>query len=52
MDRKNLSSCEVRKAQKLFCYHFRIDYCQCKANKAVDALSYFFQRRLDEEEKL
>ena len=44
MDIKSLSSKQVRWAQKLSRYHFQIDYCQSKANGAVDALSYFFQR--------
>ena len=49
---KNLSSRQVRWAQELFRYHFRIDYCQSKANKAADALSRFLRRSHDEEEKL
>ena len=52
MDTKNLSSCQVKWAQELFKYHFRIDYCQGKANRAADALSRFSQISLDEEEKL
>ena len=52
MDTKSLSSCQVRWAQKLFQYHFQIDYCQDKANGAADALSCFSQRSQDEEEKL
>ena len=38
MDTKSLSSRQVRWAQKLSCYHFRIDYYQDKANRAADAL--------------
>ncbi len=39
MDTKILSSRQVRWAQELSRYHFRIDYRQCKANGAADALS-------------
>ena len=49
MDMKSLSSSQVRLAQELSRYHFRFDYCQGKANGAVDALSRFFQR--DDKEK-
>ena len=52
MDTKSLSSCQVRWAQELFCYHFRIDYRQGKANGAVDALSRFSQRSQEEEDTL
>ena len=52
MDTKSLSSHQVRWAQELSRYHFRIDYRQGKANGAADALSRFPQRSLDEEEKL
>ena len=52
MDTKNLSSRQVRWAQELSWYHFRIDYRQGKANGAADALSRFPQRSHDEEEKL
>ena len=52
MDIKSLSSRQVRWAQELCHYHFRIDYCQGKANGAADALSRFPQRSLGEEEKL
>ena len=52
MDTKSLSSRQVRWAQELSRYHFRIDYRQGKANEAADALSCFPQRSLDEEEKL
>ena len=45
---KSLSSRQVKWAQELFRYHFRIDYCQGKANKAADALSRFPQRSLNE----
>ena len=43
MDMKSLSSKQVRWAQKLSCYYFQIEYCQDKANKAVDALSWYLQ---------
>ncbi len=39
MDMKSLSSRQVRWAQELSRYHFRIDYRQGKANGAADALS-------------
>ena len=48
MDTKNLSSRQVRWAQKLFRYHFRIHYCQSKANGAVDALSQYLQQSAEE----
>ena len=52
MDTKSLSSRQVRWAQELSRYHFRIDYCQGKANAAADALSRFPQRSQDEENEL
>ena len=52
IDTKSLSSRQVRWAQELSQYYFQIDYCQGKANAAVDALSRFLQRSQDEEEKL
>ena len=52
MDTKSLSSRQVRWAQELFQYHFRIDYRQGKANAAADALSRFPQRSQDEEDEL
>ena len=52
MDTKSLSSRQVRWAQELFQYHIRIDYRQCKANGAADALSRFFQRSPEGEKKL
>ena len=52
MDIKSLSSRQVRWAQELSRYPFRIDYQQGKANRAADALSRFPQRSLDEKEKL
>ena len=36
---KSLSSKQVQWAQKLSCYHFRINYYQGKANKTADTLS-------------
>ena len=51
MDTKSLSSRQIRWAQELSKYHFRIDYCQDKANEAADALSRFPQRNKDEKEK-
>ncbi len=52
MDTKSLSSRQVRWAQELSRYHFRIDYCQGKANAAADALSRFPQRSQAEENDL
>ena len=52
MDTKNLSSRQVRWAQELFCYHFRIDYRQGKANGAADTLSQYPQRNAVEEDAL
>ena len=52
MDTKSLSSKQVCWAQKLSQYHFRIDYCQGKANVATNALSRFPQRSQDEKEEL
>ena len=52
MDTKSLSSRQVRWAQELSRYHFRIDYHQGKANAAADALPQFSQRRQDEKDEL
>ncbi len=52
MDTKSLSSRQVRWAQKLSRYHFRIDYRQGKANGAADALFRYSQRSAEEEETL
>ena len=52
MDTKSLSSKQVYWAQELFQYHFQIDYCQAKANAAVDALLRFPQKSQDEENEL
>ena len=52
MDTKSLSSRQVRWAQKLSRYHFRIDYCQNRANKAIDTLSPYPQWSQNEEEIL
>ena len=52
LDTKSLSSRQVRWAQKLFCYHFWIDYCYGKANAAADGLSRFPQRSQDKEDEL
>ena len=49
MDIKSLSFCQICWAQKLLKYHFQIDYCQGKANRAADTLSRFFEQ--DEEKK-
>ena len=52
MDTKSLSSHQIHFAQKLSQYHFRIDYCQRKANATADALSRFPQRNPDKEKFL
>ena len=52
MDTKNLSSRQVRWAQKLFCYYLQINYYQGKANGAANALSQYLQRNAKEEENL
>ncbi len=52
MDTKSLSSRQVRWAQELSRYHFRIDYRQGKANGAADALSRYPQRSAEEEKIL
>ena len=49
IDTKSLSSRQVCWAQEMSCYHFRIDYCQGKVNKAADALSRYPQRTQGEE---
>ena len=41
IDIRSLSSRQVCWAQELFRYHFCIDYCQHKANKAADVLSRY-----------
>ena len=52
MDTKSSSYRQVRWAQKLSCYHFRIDYCQSKANGAADALFQYSQRNVKEKDAL
>ncbi len=52
IDTKSLSSRQVRWAQKLSRYQFRIDYRQGKANRAADALSRYPQWSAEEEETL
>ena len=52
MDTKSLSFRQVRWAQELSRYHFRIDYHQSKANGAADALFCFSLRNPKEKEKL
>ena len=52
METKSLSSKQVRWAQELSRYYFRIDYRQGKANGAADALSQYPQRSTKEEETL
>ena len=45
---KSLSSWQVRWAQELSCYHFRIDYWQGKANRVADALLQYSQWNIKE----
>ena len=52
MDTKSLSPRQVRSAQELSRYNFRIDYRQGKANGAGDALARYPQRSQGEEEVL
>ena len=52
MDTKSLSSRQVRWAQELSRYHFRINYRQSEANGAVDALSRYPQKSAEEEDTL
>ena len=47
-----MSSRQVRWAQELSRYHFRIDYRQGKANEVADALSCFPQKNQAKEDKL
>ena len=49
---KSLSSRQVCWAQELSRYHFQIDYCQGKANRAADTLSRYPQRSAEEEKTL
>ena len=48
MDTKSLSSRQVCWAQKLFRYHFYINYWQGKANIAADALLQYLQQNTKE----
>ena len=52
MDTKSLSFRQVRWAQELSRYHFRINYHQRKANGAADVLFRFPQRDDEEEANL
>ena len=52
IDMKSLSSRQVRWAQKLSHYYFRINYHQGKANGAAEALSCFSQMNQAEEDEL
>lgn len=52
MDIKNLSFKQVRWAQELSKYHFRIDCLQGKANKTADDLCQYPQRNTEEEKTL
>ena len=49
---KSLSSRQVRWAQELHRYHFRIDHRQRKANGAADALFCFSHRSQTKEDEL
>ena len=52
MDTKNLSSRQVYWVQELSRYHFCINYRQGKANRAANALFFYFQRSQSDEEIL
>ena len=52
MDTKSLSSKQVCWAQNLSHYHFQIDYCQGKANRAADALFQYPQQNVEKEKTL
>ena len=52
MDTKSLTSRQVRWAQELSHYYFRIDYRQGKANEAADTLSWYPQQSVEEENTL
>ena len=52
IDIKSSSSHQVRWTQKLFQYHFRINYCQKIVNGAADVLSHFPQKNQAKEDKL
>ena len=52
MNTKSLSFFQVCWAQELSQYHFQIDYCQRKANTAVDAVFRFSQRSQAKEKTL
>ena len=51
IDTKSLSSRQIRWVQKLFYYHFQIDYCQGKASAAADALLRFSQKSRDKKDE-
>ncbi len=52
MDTKSLSSQQVRWAQELSKYHFRIDYRQGEANGAADIFSRYPQQNAEEKKTL
>ena len=52
MESKSWSLRQVHRAQELSHYQFQIDYRQNKANRAVDALSWYPQRNTEEEKTL
>ena len=49
MDTKSLSSKQVCWAQELSRYHFQINYCQNKANRAANTLLRYFWQSVEEE---
>ena len=49
MDTKSLSSRQVHWAQELSRYYFQINYCQSKANGAIDTLSRYPQWSAEKE---
>ena len=52
IDTKNLSFGQVSWAQNNLCYHFQIDYCQGKTNKATDILFQYSQQSAKEKKTL
>ncbi len=52
MDTKSLSFRQVRWAQELSKYYFRIDYQQDKANRATDGLFRYPQQSAEKKETL
>lgn len=49
MDSKGLSFRQIYKALEVFQYHFQINYCQGKTNKASHIFFWYFQQNAKEE---